>query len=48
MNATYEHKNELTFIGFYTEITPEEGYQKCSEFWDKAYNEKCAQLWQTM
>lgn len=22
MNATYEHKNELTFIGYHTEIAP--------------------------
>ena len=28
MNATYEHKNELTFIGFHTEIEPDEGYRK--------------------
>ena len=25
MKVTYEHKNELTFIGFYTEIAPDEG-----------------------
>lgn len=48
MNATYEHKNELTFIGFHTEIAPDEGYQKCPEFWDKDYAEKYARLWQTM
>ena len=48
MNATYEHKNELTFIGFHTEIAPDEGYKKCPEFWDKEYNEKYARLWQTM
>lgn len=48
MNTTYEHKNELTFIGFHTEIAPDEGFQKCPEFWDKEYNEKYARLWQTM
>ena len=48
MNATYEHKNELTFIGFHAEIAPDEGCKKCPEFWDKEYNEKYARLWQTM
>ena len=28
MKVIYEHKNEMTFIGFHTEITPEEGYKK--------------------
>ena len=44
MNVTYEHKNELTFIGFHTEIAPDEGYRKCPEFWDKDYNEKYARF----
>ena len=48
MDVIYEHKNELTFIGFHTEIAPDEGYQKCPEFWDKEYAEKYARLWQTM
>ena len=48
MNVAYEHKNEITFIGFHAEIAPDEGYQKCPEFWDKEYNEKYARLWQTM
>jgi len=48
MNAIYEHKNELTFIGFHTEIAPDEGYKKCPEFWDKEYSAKYARLWQTM
>ncbi|MCQ2428628.1 MAG: effector binding domain-containing protein [Clostridia bacterium] len=48
MNVIYEHKNELAFIGFRTEIAPDEGYKKCPEFWDKEYNEKYAHLWQTM
>ena len=47
-NVIYEHKNELTFIGFHTEITPDEGDQKCPEFWDKEYAEKYTRLWQTM
>ena len=37
MKVTYEHKNELTFIGFHTEIAPDEGYKKCPEFWEEAY-----------
>ena len=48
MNTTYEHKNELTFIGFHTEITPDEGAQKCPEFWDREFYGKYARLWQTM
>lgn len=48
MNVTYEHKPAMTLIGFSTAIRPEEGYQKCPEFWDKAYNQKYARLWQTM
>nr|WP_291235548.1 hypothetical protein [Frisingicoccus sp.] len=27
MNVTYEHKPAMTFIGFFTSIRPEEGYQ---------------------
>ena len=48
MNVRYDRKDELTFIGFHTEIRPEEGYQKCPEFWDKEYSVKYARLWQTM
>ena len=48
MNVTYENKNAMTFIGYHTEIRPNEGYVKCPEFWDKEYNEKYARLWQTM
>lgn len=48
MNLTYEKKEAMTFIGYHTEIKPEEGYVKCPEFWDKAYNERYARLWQTM
>jgi len=48
MNVTYEKKNAMTFIGFHTEIRPNEGYQKCPEFWDKEYNVKYAHLWQTI
>jgi hypothetical protein len=33
MNVTYEKKDAMTFIGYHTEIRPEEGYQKCPEFW---------------
>ena len=47
-DAVFEHKNELTFIGFHTEIAPDEGASKCPEFWDREYNEKYARLWQTM
>ena len=48
MNVTYEKKDAMTFIGYHTEIRPEEGYQKCPEFWDKEYAAKYARLWQTM
>lgn len=48
MNVCYEHKEKMVFIGFFTEILPNEGYRKCPEFWDKEYNEKYARLWQTM
>ena len=48
MNVTYEKKNKMTFIGYHTEIKPEEAYQKCPEFWDKEYAAKYARLWQTM
>ena len=40
MNVTYEKKDAMTFIGYHTEIRPEEGYQKCPEFWDKEYAAK--------
>ena len=48
MNVSYEKKPAMTLIGFHTEIRPDEGYQKCPEFWDREYNEKYARLWQTM
>ena len=48
MNVIYEHKPAMTCIGFSTSIRPEEGYQKCPEFWDREYAEKYARLWQTM
>lgn len=31
MNLTYEKKEAMTFIGYHTEIKPDEGYIKCSE-----------------
>ena len=48
MNIIYEHKPKMTFIGFSTAISPNEGYIKCPEFWDKEYSRKFARLWQTM
>ena len=48
MNVKYEKKPEMTFIGYHTEIRPEEGYQKCPEFWDKEFAAKYTRLWQTM
>ena len=48
MNVHYEKKPKMMFIGYHAEIRPEEGYQKCPEFWDKAFSEKYAKLWQTM
>ena len=44
MNVTYEHRPAMTFIGFSTSICPEEGYQKCPEFWDREYARKYARL----
>ena len=44
MEVTYEHRPALTFIGFSTAICPEEGYQKCPEFWDREYARKYARL----
>ena len=40
MKVTYEHKPAMTFIGFSASIRPEEGYQKCPEFWDREYTQK--------
>lgn len=34
MKVTYEHKNEMTFIGFHTEIAPDE--EMCSRFGTQA------------
>ena len=48
MNVSYEMKEAMTFIGFRTEIAPDEGSRKCPEFWDREYNAKYARLWQTM
>lgn len=48
MNKKLEHKSAFSVIGFSTAIRPEEGYQKCPEFWDKAYAQKYQHLWQTM
>ena len=48
MKVTYEHKPAMTFIGFSASNRPEEGYQKCPEFWDREYARKYARLWQTM
>lgn len=47
MQASYEHKPSMTFIGFSTTIRSDEGYVKCPEFWAK-YSQKYARLWQTM
>ena len=48
MTVTFEKKEALTFIGFHTEIAPDEGYRKCPEFWDNEFAAKYARLWQTM
>ena len=48
MNVIYEHKNELTLIGYSTLIAPDEGYEKCPKFWEEEYAKKYARLWQTM
>lgn len=48
MNVTFEHKGPMTLIGYSTSIRMEEGYQKCPEFWNTAYTQRYARLWQTM
>ena len=42
MNVSNEEKPEMTFIGYHMEIRPEEGYQKCPEFWEEEYNVRYA------
>ncbi len=37
MNVTYEKKQAMTFIGYHTQIRPEEAYRKCPEFWDREW-----------
>ena len=37
MNAAYEHKPKMTFIGFSTIICSNAGYVKCPEFWDAPF-----------
>lgn len=32
MEVKIEHKNEMTFIGYWTGIKPNEGYVKCPEY----------------
>ncbi len=48
MNVSYEHKKDITLIGYFTEIAPDEGYEKCPKFWGEEYAGKYAHLWQTM
>ncbi len=48
MRIRYEKKAAITLIGYHTKIRPEEGYQKCPEFWDREYAAKYARLWRTM
>lgn len=48
MNFTVEHKKAFSVIGISTHIEPDEGYIECPKFWDKEYNERYSQLWQTM
>ena len=47
MNVIYEHKKSFSLIGFFTNIAPDEGYEKCPKFWDEEYSQKYAHLWQT-
>lgn len=48
METKYEHKPELTFIGFSAVFNHEEGYRKCPEFWEKEYYQRFATLCKTM
>lgn len=36
VNVTFERKEEMTFIGYYTVIRPEEGYRKCPNLGTKS------------
>ncbi|MDO4492870.1 MAG: GyrI-like domain-containing protein [Clostridia bacterium] len=47
MEVRYEHREKLTLIGYFTEIAPNEGYEKCPEFWQKEYAERFARLFRT-
>lgn len=46
--AVFEEKGALTFIGYHTLVVPEEAYRACAAFWDRAYMQRYARLWQTM
>ena len=48
MQLTYEKKAAMTLIGYHTEIQPEDGCQKCPEFWDRQYAARFSRLFQTM
>ena len=48
MTEKIVNKEDLTFIGFSTNIRPEEGYVKCPQFWDEEFNGRFARLWRTM
>ena len=47
MEAAYEKHEEMTFIGFHTEIPSGEGYLKCPEFWQQAFSAKYERLFKT-
>lgn len=48
MQVLYEHKAEMTLIGYSTKIRHDEGCVRCPEFWEKEYSKKYARLWRTM
>ena len=47
MKAAYEHKDNMTCIGYSTIIKPNEGYEKCPQFWDKEYAQRFGKLFAT-
>lgn len=42
------HRSSFRIIGICTRLSYDGDGSECTEFWDKAYNEKYSRLWQTM
>ena len=46
MTISYLEKDALRFIGYGTEIAQADFYTACPKFWDEAYAQRYARLWQ--